>query len=232
MIASGETFEEIAKKYEVDIENIEISKGDELPKKYRNNNLKTYFDEARNENSDLLQIGDNTFISISLDNEIDPKIPSFEKIYDQLLGDYKISQTLKFMEKEINNVITKYTLDEAVKLNKIIYLFDDKINRETNDNFKILNELTVENVFQNSVGDVVIQKINEKKNPYLILIETTKIISASSKTAYDKVLNNIQNQVNEQVNNDLITSLLNSLRQKYEPKVNFELLNQIIDNIQ
>ena len=67
MIASGETLEEIAKKYEVDIENIEISKGDELPKKYRNNNLKTYFDEARNENSDLLQIGDNTFISIRLD---------------------------------------------------------------------------------------------------------------------------------------------------------------------
>jgi len=232
MIASGETFEEIAKKYEVDIENIEISKGGELPKKYRNNNLKTYFDEARNENSDLLQIGDNTFISIRLDNEIDPKIPSFEKIYDQLLGDYKISQTLKFMEKEINDVITKYTLDEAVKLNKIIYLFDDKINRETNDNFKILNELTVENVFQNSVGDVVIQKINEKKNPYFILVETTKIISASSKSAYDKILNNIQIQVNEQVNNDLITSLLNSLRQTYEPKVNFELLNQIIDNIQ
>ena len=232
MIASGETFEEIAKKYEVDIENIKISKGDELPKKYRNNNLKTYFDEARNDNSDLLQIGDNTFISIRLDNEIDPKIPSFEKIYDQLLDDYKISQTLKFMEKEINNVITKHTLDEAVKLNKIIYLFDDKINRETNDNFKILNEQTVENVFQNSVGDVVIQKINEKKNPYFILVETTKIISASSKSAYDKVLNNIQIQVNEQVNNDLITSLLNSLRQTYEPKVNFELLNQIIDNIQ
>ena len=232
MIASGETFEEIANKYEIDIENFEISKGDELPKKYRNKNLKTYFDEAINENSDLLQIEDNSFISIRLDSEIEPKIPRFEEIYDQLVDDYKISQTLKFMEKEINDVITKYTLDEAVKLNKIIYLFDDKINRETNDNFKILNELTVENVFQNSVGDVVIQKINEKKNPYFILVETTKIISASSKSTYDKVLNNIQIQVNEQVNNDLITSLLNSLRQTYEPKVNFELLNQIIDNIQ
>ena len=136
------------------------------------------------------------------------------------------------MEKDINNIMTKYTLDEAVKLNKIIYLFDDKINRETNDNFKILNNLTVENIFQNSVGDYVIQKMNEKKNPYLVLIETTKINSASSKNAYDKVLNNIQNQVNEQVKNDLITSLLNSLRQTYEPKVNYELLNQIIDNIQ
>ena len=66
----------------------------------------------------------------------------------------------------------------------------------------------------------------------MLLIETTKIISASSKTAYDKVLNNLQIQVNEQVNNDLITSLLNSLRQEYDPKVNYELLNQIIDNIQ
>ena len=232
MIASGETFEEIAKRYEINIENIEISKGDELPKKYRNKNLKIYFDEASNNNSDLLQIEDNTFISIRLDNEIEPIIPSFEKIYDQLLGDYKISQTFKLMEKDINDIITKYTLDEAVKLNKIIYLFDDKINRETNENFKILNNLTVENIFQNSVGDYVIQKMNEKKNPYLILIETTKINSASSKNAYDKVLNNIQEQVNEQVNNDLITLLLNSLRQTYEPKVNFELLNQIIDNIQ
>ncbi len=232
MIASGETLEEIAKKYQMYIENIEISKGDELPKKYRNKNLKTYFDEASNDNSDLLQIEDNTFISIRLDEEIKPIIPSFEKIYDQLLDDYKISQILGLMEKDLNEVITKYTLDEAVKLNKIINLFDDKINRETNDSFKILNKLTVENIFQNSVGDFVIQKMNENKNPYLILIETTKIIPASSKSAYDKVLKNIQNQVNEQVKNDLITSLLNSLRQTYEPKVNYELLNQIIDNIQ
>ena len=232
MIASGETLEEIARKYQMNIENLEISKGDELPKKYRNKNLKTYFDEASNDNSDLLQIEDNTFISIRLDEEIEPIIPSFEKIYDQLLDDYKISQILELMEKDLNEVITKYTLDEAVKLNKIIHLFDDKINRETNDSFKILNKLTVENIFQNSVGDFVIQKMNENKNPYLILIETTKIIPASSKSAYDKVLKNIQNQVNEQVKNDLITSLLNSLRQTYEPKVNFELLNQIIDNIQ
>ena len=232
MIASGETLEEIARKYQMNIENIEISKGDELPKKYRNKNLKTYFDEASNDNTDLLQIEDNTFISIRLDDEIEPIIPSFEKIYDQLLDDYKISQILELMEKDIDMVITKYTLDEAVKLNKIIHLFDDKINRETNDSFKILNKLTVENIFQNSVGDFVIQKMNENKNPYLILIETTKIIPASSKSAYDKVLKNIQNQVNEQVKNDLITSLLNSLRQTYEPKVNYELLNQIIDNIQ
>ena len=232
MIASGETLEEIARKYQMNIENIEISKGDELPKKYRNKNLKTYFNEASNDNSDLLQIEDNTFISIRLDKEIEPIIPSFEKIYDQLLNDYKISQILELMEKDLNEVITKYTLDEAVKLNKIIHLFDDKINRETNDSFKILNKLTVENIFQNSVGDFVIQKMNENKNPYLILIETTKIIPASSKSAYDKVLKNIQNQVNEQVKNDLITSLLNSLRQTYEPKVNYELLNQIIDNIQ
>jgi len=232
MIASGETLEEIARKYQMNIENIEISKGDELPKKYRNKNLKTYFDEASNDNSDLLQIEDNTFISIRLDEEIEPIIPSFEKIYDQLLDDYKISQILELMEKDLNEVITKYTLDEAVKLNKIIHLFDDKINRETNDSFKILNKLTVENIFQNSVGDFVIQKMNENKNPYLILIETTEIIPASSKSTYDKVLKNIQNQVNEQVKNDLITSLLNSLRQTYEPKVNYELLNQIIDNIQ
>ena len=232
MIASGETLEEIARKYQMNIENIEISKGDELPKKYRNKNLKTYFDEASNDNSDLFQIEDNTFISIRLDEEIEPMIPSFEKIYDQLLDDYKISQILELMEKDLNEVITKYTLDEAVKLNKIIHLFDDKINRETNDSFKILNKLTVENIFQNSVGDFLIQKMNENKNPYLILIETTKIIPASSKSAYDKVLKNIQNQVNEQVKNDLITSLLNSLRQTYEPKVNYELLNQIIDNIQ
>ena len=232
MIASGETLEEISRKYQMNIENIEISKGDELPKKYRNKNLKTYFDEASNDNSDLLQIEDNTFISIRLDEEIEPIIPSFEKIYDQLLDDYKISQILELMEKDLNEVITKYTLDEAVKLNKIIHLFDDTINRETNDSFKILNKLSVENIFQNSVGDFVIQKMNENKNPYLILIETTKIIPASSKSAYDKVLKNIQNQVNEQVKNDLITSLLNSLRQTYEPKVNYKLLNQIIDNIQ
>ena len=232
MIASGETLEEISRKYQMNIENIEISKGDELPKKYRNKNLKTYFDEASDDNSDLLQIEDNTFISIRLDEEIEPIIPSFEKIYDQLLDDYKISQILELMEKDLNEVITKYTLDEAVKLNKIIHLFDDTINRETNDSFKILNKLSVENIFQNSVGDFVIQKMNENKNPYLILIETTKIIPASSKSAYDKVLKNIQNQVNEQVKNDLITSLLNSLRQTYEPKVNYELLNQIIDNIQ
>ena len=86
----------------MNIENIEISKGDELPKQYRNKNLKTYFDEASNDNSDLLQIEYNTFISIRLDEEIKPIIPSFDKIYDQLLDDYKTSQILELMEKDID----------------------------------------------------------------------------------------------------------------------------------
>ena len=67
--------------------------------------------------------------------------------------------------------------------------------------------------------------------PYIILIKTNEIIPADTKSNYQSILNNLQNQINEQFNNDLIVSLFSDLRAKYKPKVNFQLLEQIIDNI-
>ena len=68
--------------------------------------------------------------------------------------------------------------------------------------------------------------------PYIILIKTLEVIPANTQNNYQDILKNLQNQFNEQFKNDIAVSFIANLRTKYEPKVNFNLLEQIINNIQ
>ncbi|MFL2812287.1 MAG: SurA N-terminal domain-containing protein [Paracoccaceae bacterium] len=230
-IASGETLEEISKNFFINIEQIEKINGEKLPKKYRNKNLESFFDNANYENSDLLQLEANSFISIRLDEEIEPSIPNYEEIYGLVLKDYKKTKEIKLLEENINELLTKYNLSEAVNLKKIDFLYDDVINRQSND-LKFLKKSTLNNIFQNTINDFVIEKIVNTTTPYIILIKTEEIIPANTKSNYKDILKNLQNQINDQFNNDIVLSLINDLRAQYKPKVNFELLEQIVDNIQ
>ena len=67
---------------------------------------------------------------------------------------------------------------------------------------------------------------------YVFLIKTLEVIPANTQNNYQDILKNLQNQFNEQLKNDIAVSFIANLRTKYEPKVNFNLLEQIIDNIQ
>ena len=230
-IASGKTLEEISKDFSINIEQFEKINGEELPKKYRNKDLESFFDNATYENSDLFQLEANSFISIRLDEEIESKIPQYDQIYDLLLKDYKKMQELKFLEEKVKLLLTKYNLSEAINLKKIDFLYDDIINRQSND-LNFLKKSTINSIFQNSVDDYVIEKIVDSPTPYIILIKTKEIIPANTKNNYQDVLKNLQNQINEQFKNDIAVSFITNLRTKYEPKVNFNLLEQIIDNIQ
>ena len=230
-IASGETLEEISKDFFIKVEQFEKINGEKLPKKYRNKNLESLFDNATYENSDLFQLEANSFILIRLDEEIESIIPEYDEIYDLLLKDYKKTQEIKFLEENINLLLTKYNFSEAINLKKIDFLYDDIINRQNND-LKFLKKSTINDIFQNSVDDYVIEKIVDTSTPYIILIKTLEIIPANTQNNYQDVLKNLQNQINEQFKNDIAVSFINNLRTKYEPKVNFNLLEQIINNIQ
>ena len=230
-IASGETLEEISKDFFIKVEQFEKINGEKLPKKYRNKNLESLFDNATYENSDLFQLEANSFILIRLDEEIESIIPEYDEIYDLLLKDYKKTQEIKFLEENINLLLTKYNFSEAINLKKIDFLYDDIINRQNNDS-KFLKKSTINDIFQNSVDDYVIEKIVDTSTPYIILIKTLEIIPANTQNNYQDVLKNLQNQINEQFKNDIAVSFINNLRTKYEPKVNFNLLEQIINNIQ
>ena len=230
-IASGETLEEISKDFFIKIEQFEKINGEKLPKKYLNKNLETLFNNATYENSDLIQLEANSFILIRLDEEVESIIPEYDQIYDLLLKDYKKTQEIKFLEENINLLLTKYNFSEAINLKKIDFLYDDIINRQNNDS-KFLKKSTINDIFQNSVDDYVIEKIVDTSTPYIILIKTLEIIPANTQNNYQDVLKNLQNQINEQFKNDIAVSFITNLRTKYEPKVNFNLLEQIIDNIQ
>ena len=229
-IASGETLEEISKDFFIKIEQFEKINGEKLPKKYLNKNLETLFNNATYENSDLIQLEANSFILIRLDEQVESIIPEYDQIYDLLLKDYKKTQEIKFLEENINLLLTKYNFSEAINLKKIDFLYDDIINRQNND-LKFLKKSTINDIFQNSVDDYVIEKIVDTSTPYIILIKTLEIIPANTQNNYQDVLKNLQNQINEQFKNDIAVSFINNLRTKYEPKVNFNLLEQIIDNI-
>ena len=230
-IASGETLEEISKDFFIKIEQFEKINGEKLPKKYLNKNLETLFNNATYENSDLIQLEANSFILIRLDEEVESIIPEYNQIYDLLLKDYKKTQEIKFLEENINLLLTKYNFSEAINLKKIDFLYDDIINRQNNDS-KFLKKSTINDIFQNSVDDYVIEKIVDTPTPYIILIKTLEVIPANTQNNYQDILKNLQNQFNEQFKNDIAVSFIANLRTKYEPKVNFNLLEQIIDNIQ
>ena len=230
-IASGETLEEISKDFFIKIEQFEKFNGEKLPKKYLNKNLETLFNNATYENSDLIQLEANSFILIRLDEEVESIIPEYDQIYDLLLKDYKKTQEIKFLEENINLLLTKYNFSEAINLKKIDFLYDDIINRQNNDS-KFLKKSTINDIFQNSVDDYVIEKIVDTPTPYIILIKTLEVIPANTQNNYQDILKNLQNQFNEQFKNDIAVSFIANLRTKYEPKVNFNLLEQIIDNIQ
>ena len=230
-IASGETLEEISKDFFIKIEQFEKINGEKLPKKYLNKNLETLFNNATYENSDLIQLEANAFILIRLDEEVESIIPEYDQIYDLLLKDYKKTQEIKFLEENINLLLTKYNFSEAINLKKIDFLYDDIINRQNNDS-KFLKKSTINDIFQNSVDDYVIEKIVDTPTPYIILIKTLEVIPANTQNNYQDILKNLQNQFNEQFKNDIAVSFIANLRTKYEPKVNFNLLEQIIDNIQ
>ena len=230
-IASGETLEEISKDFFIKIEQFEKINGEKLPKKYLNKNLETLFNNATYENSDLIQLEANSFILIRLDEEVESIIPEYDKIYELLLKDYKKTQEIKFLEENINQLLTKYNFSEAINLKKIDFLYDDIINRQNNDS-KFLKKSTINDIFQNSVDDYVIEKIVDTSTPYIILIKTLEVIPANTKNNYQDILKNLQNQFNDQFKNDIAVSFIANLRTKYEPKVNFNLLEQIIDNIQ
>ena len=230
-IASGETLEEISKDFFIKIEQFEKINGEKLPKKYRNKNLEPFFNNATYESSDLFQLEANSFILIRLDEELESTIPQYDQIYDLLLKDYKKIQEIKFLEENVNLLLTKYNFSEAINLKKIDFLYDDKISRQNND-LKFLKKSTINNIFQNSVDDYVIEKIVDTPTPYIILVKTIEIIPANTQNNYQNVLKNLQNQINEQFKNDIAVSFITNLRTKYEPKVNFKLLEQIIDNIQ
>ena len=168
---------------------------------------------------------------IRLDEEVESIIPEYDQIYDLLLKDYKKTLEIKFLEENINLLLTKYNFSEAINLKKIDFLYDDIINRQNND-LKFLKKTTINDIFQNSVDDYVIEKIVDTPTPYIILIKTLEIIPANTQNNYQDVLKNLQNQINEQFKNDIAVSFINNLRTKYEPKVNVNLLEQIIDNIQ
>jgi len=179
----------------------------------------------------LIQLEANSFILIRLDEEVESFIPEYDQIYDLLLKDYKKTQEIKFLEENINLLLTKYNFSEAINLKKIDFLYDDIINRQNNDS-KFLKKSTINDIFQNSVDDYVIEKIVDTPTPYIILIKTLEVIPANTQNNYQDILKNLQNQFNEQFKNDIAVSFIANLRTKYEPKVNFNLLEQIIDNIQ
>ena len=150
-------------------------------------------------------------------------------MYDVTLVYLFVDVTLPSNGTIFRNV--KYNLSEAVKLKKIDFLYDDIINRQNNDS-KFLKKSTINDIFQNSVDDYVIEKIVDTPTPYIILIKTLEVIPANTQNNYQDILKNLQNQINEQFKNDIAVSFIANLRTKYEPKVNFNLLEQIIDNIQ
>ncbi len=216
---SGNNLNEIIKLSE--IKNLKINKvsnfsrNREVYKNFKPNKSKLnkkFLDEVWklevNEISELIEINENEFVLINIDNEIEEKQLSYldaeklisEKLYEKL----KIENTKL---KSVNN----YKNTNSENLNKILDL-----KRIENKNLSnVFNNYVVQNIFKSKIGE-----IKSIETPTGIL--TFKILKENFNQKIDK-------KIVEQIDNKFKEDLLADVQRYYYK--NFEIFHKIKSNL-
>ena len=162
-----------------------------------------------NEISELLEINENEFVLININNEINEKQLSYfdaeklvsEKLYEKL----KIEYTKSKSEKKFLNM-------KSENLNKILSL-----NRIENKNLsKVFNNYVINNIFKSKIGE-----IKSIETPTGIL--TFKILKENYNRKIDK---NFVNQIDNEFKENMLSDI-----QAYYFK-NFEIFHKIKSNLE
>jgi len=169
-----------------------------------------------NEISELLEIKENEFVLININNEINEKQLSYldaeklisEKMYEKL----KIENTKSESEKKFQNI--KYE-----NLNKILNL-----KRIENKNLsKVFNNYVINNIFKSKIGE-----IKSIETPTGIL--TFKILKENHNQKIDKkFVNQIDNEFKENMLSDIQTYYFKNFEIFHKIKSNLESLDSLVN---
>ena len=224
---SGNNLNEIIKLSE--IKNLKINKISNISKngdvytnfKPNKSNLnKKFLNEIWklevNEISELLEINENEFVLININNEINEKQLSYldaeklvsEKLYEKL----KVENTKSKSEKKFLNI-------KSENLNKILNL-----KRIENKNLsKVFNNYFINNIFKSKIGE-----IKSIETPSGIL--TFKILKENHNQKIDKkFVNQIDNEFKENMLSDIQTYYFKNFEIFHKIKSNLESLNSLVN---
>ena len=224
---SGNNLNEIIKLSE--IKNLKINKISNIskngevytnfkPKKsnYNKKFLNEIWKLEVNEISELLEINENEFVLININNEINEKQLSYldaeklvsEKLYDKL----KIENTKSKSENKFQNM-------KSQNLNKILNL-----KRIENKNLsKVFNNYVISNIFKSKIGE-----IKSIETPTGIL--TFKILKENHNQKIDKkFVNQIDNEFKENMLSDIQTYYFKNFEIFHKIKSNLESLDSLVN---
>ena len=224
---SGNNLNEIIKLSE--IKNLKINKISNISKngdvytnfKPKKSNLnKKFLNEIWklevNEISELLEINENEFVLININNEINEKQLSYldaeklvsEKLYEKL----KVENTKSKSEKNFQNI-------KSENLNKILNL-----KRIENKNLsKVFNNYVINNIFKSKIGE-----IKSIETPTGIL--TFKILKENHNQKIDKkFVNQIDNEFKENMLSDIQTYYFKNFEIFHKIKSNLESLDSLVN---
>ncbi len=161
-----------------------------------------------NEISELLEINENEFVLINIDNEINEKqltyIDAEKLVIEKLNEKLKVKKTKSISEKNFKNI-------NPDNLNKILNL-----KRFENKNLsKVFNNYVVNNIFKSKIGET-----NSIETITGIL--TFKILKENQNLKFDKKLVN-------QIDNDFKENMLSDIQSYYYK--NFEMFHKIKSNL-
>ena len=169
-----------------------------------------------NEISELLEINENEFVLININNEINEKQLSYldaeklvsEKLYEKL----KVENTKSKSEKKFQNI-------KSENLNKILNL-----KRIENKNLsKVFNNYVINNIFKSKIGE-----IKSIETPTGIL--TFKILKENHNQKIDKkFVNQIDNEFKENMLSDIQTYYFKNFEIFHKIKSNLESLDSLVN---
>ena len=169
-----------------------------------------------NEISELLEIDENEFVLININNEINEKQLSYldaeklvsEKLYEKL----KVENTKSKSEKKFLNI-------KSENLNKILNL-----KRIENKNLsKVFNNYVINNIFKSKIGE-----IKSIETPTGIL--TFKILKENHNQKIDKkFVNQIDNEFKENMLSDIQTYYFKNFEIFHKIKSNLESLDSLVN---
>ena len=232
-VAAGQTLEDLASKFPLSIELLEIQ-NDELPKKLKiDPNVKTLFDNASDQITEFILLADNSLLAIQVDNEIEAR-----------------GLTLTEASKDIEEILLKENTLNAVKsyFDKKLKLTDKNfLNQlfELNSNEEVFVEVKKKKVFRFNPDSRLTKEVMErifslKEKEFLFFYDNSKLFLAfldviTPNDIDEELRRTLMSQREEffkrSLKQNFINNYLNFIRQDTDINVNEGLIESTLLNL-
>ncbi len=232
-VAAGQTLEDLASRFSISIELIEIE-NNELPDRFkRNPNAKALFDNASDQITEFTVLPDNSLLSVKLDKEIKSRSLDLTEVSEDIE---------KILQKENILIAAKSYFDKKVNAKSEGFL-----NQlfEMNSREDIFVEIKNKKVFRFNIDTKMTQELMERifsleEKEFLFFYDDSKLFLAFVGTITPNDIDNeLKSTLTAQrkeffkrsLRQNFINNYLNFIKQNAEIKVNERLIESTLLNL-